>query len=312
VQPSLFDMFYEEFISQFMSAGDPTIMSQQFIKLRTDIERIEFLMKIQFVKDFEIKNKAGVKNLEKATRYREEGNKMFQVDKCMEAILFYNKSISYCPHPTADQLQAIKQSQLSPETEGVVKLAGSYEALSLSYANRSAALKKLNQYDECLRDIARAAQFGYPKENFFKLWERKGRCYQGLKRADLAAKCLRQALHCLKESSLSDTQKCVKASDIQQALKELRSNLLSNVDADNSQTINNEMNISNKTSSQLSISNISTSAVKYLVEVPEISYGVNPRLQSASMAIDLQFIPEKGRFFVANQDLKPGEKHYHY
>ena len=54
-----------------------------------------------------------------------------------------------------------------------------YEALALCYANRSAALRKLGQWEECLRDIARAAKFGYPRENIYKLWERKGKCYQG-------------------------------------------------------------------------------------------------------------------------------------
>ena len=72
---------------------------------------------------------------------------------------------------------------------------------------RSAALRKLSQYEDCLRDIARAAKFGYPRyflkniysssvynflfltiendpfrQNIYKLWERKGKCYEGLKR----------------------------------------------------------------------------------------------------------------------------------
>ena len=46
-----------------------------------------------------------------------------------------------------------------------------FEALALCYANRSAALRRLCQYEDCLRDIARAARFGYPKENMFKLWD---------------------------------------------------------------------------------------------------------------------------------------------
>lgn len=71
---------------------------------------------------------------------------------------------------------------------------GKYEALATCYANRSAALRKLCQYEDCLRDIARAARFGYPKENMYKLWERKAKCYQAIKRYDMAAKCLRQAL----------------------------------------------------------------------------------------------------------------------
>ena len=41
-------------------------------------------------------------------------------------------------------------------------------------------------------------------------------------------------------------------------------------------------------------------------DVPELSYGVNQRMPSASVAIDIRFSPDKGRFFVATQDLMPG------
>ena len=36
-------------------------------------------------------------------KYREEGNKLFQADKATEAVLFYNKSLSYCPHPGLEE-----------------------------------------------------------------------------------------------------------------------------------------------------------------------------------------------------------------
>ena len=82
VQPSLFDIFYEEFLTQFMSASpDPTEISADFMKLKTDLERAEFLLRLPFIRDFEIKNKAGLKCIEKAVKYREEGNKLFQVGK---------------------------------------------------------------------------------------------------------------------------------------------------------------------------------------------------------------------------------------
>ena len=46
---------------------------------------------------------AGTKSLEKGVKYREEGNKLFQADKATEAVLFYNKSLSYCPHPGLEE-----------------------------------------------------------------------------------------------------------------------------------------------------------------------------------------------------------------
>ena len=53
---------------------------QAFMELKTDMERTDFLMRLPFIRDFEIKNKAGLKSLEKALKYREEGNKLFQED----------------------------------------------------------------------------------------------------------------------------------------------------------------------------------------------------------------------------------------
>ena len=62
-----------------------------------------------------------------------------------------------------------------------------------------------------------------------------------------------------------------------------------------------------KAVSQVSISHISTTgSIRHEVEVPELSYGQNPRLPSASSGIDLQFSPDKGRYFIATQDLSPG------
>ena len=171
--------------------------------------------------------------MEKALKYREEGNKLFQADKPTQAVLFYNKAISYSPHPSFQQLDTdqdkVKEVQFVdeiPEKERGKRTPSRYEALALSYANRSAALRRLSQFEDCLKDVSRAAKFGYPKENLHKLWERKGKCYHGLRRYDLASKCYRQALQCLKESGLSDNQKGGKVVELQELLKDIRNIVL--------------------------------------------------------------------------------------
>ena len=68
------------------AAPDPTEISADFMKLKTDLERAEFLLRLPFIRDFEIKNKAGLKCIEKAVKYREEGNKLFQVGKYFSKI----------------------------------------------------------------------------------------------------------------------------------------------------------------------------------------------------------------------------------
>jgi hypothetical protein len=66
-----------------------------------------------------------------------------------------------------------------------------------------------------------------------------------------------------------------------------------------------------RSDSKMSISQIGTpttaSGMWLDVQVPELSYGINQRMPSASIAIDLRFAQERGRFFVATQDLLPGK-----
>ena len=118
------------------------------MKLKTDLERAEFIMRLPFIRDFEIKNKSGIKCVEKAVKYREEGNKLFQSEQCTQAILFYNKSISYCPHPTYEQFlqgaeqpeqEKVKEVQFADDLKDQKnkKIPSKYESLALSYGNRS-------------------------------------------------------------------------------------------------------------------------------------------------------------------------------
>ncbi len=41
--------------------------------------------------------------MEKSTKFREEGNRLFQADQTPQAILFYNKSLVYAPHPDYEE-----------------------------------------------------------------------------------------------------------------------------------------------------------------------------------------------------------------
>lgn len=432
--PSLFDLFYEEFLTQLLNNGNMAdVVPEEFMKLQTDIDRVEYLINLgTFVQDFEIHAKVGIKSLEKSVKYREEGNKMFQSDQAMQSILFYNKALAYAPHPTYENYQ--KPELDRPGRPGVqfhddvAKGKGQqqppkrappsrYEALALCYANRSAALRKLCQYEDCLKDIARAAKFGYPKENLYKLWERKGKCYQGMKKFEMALKCYRQALTSLKESNLSETQKTLKSHEIQALVKDLRTTHMFLSFGDDAvggekggdeppqlmgatgpivivpdtipkrdrklstqtlpppepaaqpdkplrrsfrrkktaaggtptespipekspgpqpptPTLNNGGETASqgsgggdagstalqrhpsagagdgslhKANSQMSISQLSATGVKPDIEVPELTHGANARMPSASVAIDLRFSPDKGRYFVATQDLNPGK-----
>ena len=452
--PALFDLFYEEFLTNVMNDKELSErIPKEFSQLQSDFERVEYILHLSpTIRNFEIQSKFGVKNLERSNKYREEGNKLFQADQSMQSLLFYNKAIAYAPHPSleeyarppAPKVQSVQFSEdvlkkilkndesedegdekvnkllhkksLKKKSDPPKRTSSPYEPLSFCYANRSAALRKLNQYDECLMDVARAAKFGYPRNMTFKLWERKGKCYLGLKRYEQASKCLRQAVQCLKESNLTDKQKMMKSNEFQKLLTEWKNNQilaqmsdgagqppkeaevkpkkdepimgltgqyvlikepvldpknkkLSMVQAElaqqqaqqkaatqitaepqanslpprpdrlNRQPSGRQRKISNtsgpvsptppnselgspttptslgpggmnlqRTPSQISISNISHAGAIKLdnIEVPELSYGLNHRMPSASSGIDVRFSSDKGRFFVATHDLQPG------
>ena len=89
----------------------------EFLQLQTDLQRVEYLMQLRpLVRDLRIKNKQNVKSLEKSTQFREQGNKLFQNEQTAQAILLYNKSLSYAPHPTVEEyLNPEPENQIVPQ-----------------------------------------------------------------------------------------------------------------------------------------------------------------------------------------------------
>ncbi|KAM6984632.1 SET and MYND domain-containing protein 4 [Aplochiton taeniatus] len=94
------------------------------------------------------------KDPEEAARSRERGNASFKYKDYTSAALHYS--------------------------QGVCNAAPSSEQLSLCYANRSAALFYLHCYQECLADIDRALEHGYPPHLQTKLQTRRTQCLNHL------------------------------------------------------------------------------------------------------------------------------------
>ena len=108
--PILFDMFYEELLTQLMDQNGELQenIPQEFMQLQTDLQRVEYLLQIRpLVRDLRIKTKHNLKSFEKSTKFREEGNKLFQNEQTAQAILLYNKSLAWAPHPTVEELSLI-------------------------------------------------------------------------------------------------------------------------------------------------------------------------------------------------------------
>ncbi|KAF4519624.1 hypothetical protein B566_EDAN003791 [Ephemera danica] len=91
----------------------------------------------------EVKEKINFKDKEMSNELRMQGNTSYVKGANWNALDFYSKSISNAPQPSLE--------------------------LALAYANRSAVLKSLRRYHECLSDIQHARNNGYPSEIKFKL-----------------------------------------------------------------------------------------------------------------------------------------------
>ncbi|XP_026225810.1 SET and MYND domain-containing protein 4 [Anabas testudineus] len=94
------------------------------------------------------------KDPEKSARCRERGNSSFKSRDYTAAALHYSQGICFAPQ--------------------------SSEQLSLCYANRSAALYRLQHQQECLDDIDRALMNGYPTHLLHKLEDRRTQCVNHL------------------------------------------------------------------------------------------------------------------------------------
>ena len=92
------------------------------------------------------------KNEQKSTHFKSEGNRFYQEKNFTKALLSYNFAILTAP------------------------LKSHENVLAFSFANRSAVLYELGQYEFAIEDIDRAIKYGYPNDKRDKLTERKVKC----------------------------------------------------------------------------------------------------------------------------------------
>ncbi|KAL0123036.1 hypothetical protein PUN28_007576 [Cardiocondyla obscurior] len=160
-------------------------ISHQFMKLKTDEERIIFTLNL--LQEYNVfPTKTGMpKNAKESEKLREQGNAVFvsgtlQSKTCISALQLYTKSITFAPYPS--------------------------EQLALGYANRSAVLFQLGLHSECIQDIDRALAINYPDNLRAKLCLRKTECLMilGDRRVE---NTLEEAQHWLNKMSLSDTNR---------------------------------------------------------------------------------------------------------
>ncbi|KAJ6640643.1 SET and MYND domain-containing protein 4, partial [Pseudolycoriella hygida] len=116
-----------------------------FGKLTIDSARFEFVTNLDCIKKMNFQCEFTKKNLTEALRIKQQGNVAFQNKNWVAALTLYNLSLIN-----------------TPEENG--------EEISIVYANRSAALYHMEDYDQSLRDISLAMQ-NYPRHLLHKLYE---------------------------------------------------------------------------------------------------------------------------------------------
>ena len=202
-----------------------------------------------------------------AEKFRNEGNRLYREKKLEQALLAYNYSILAAPHPGLDG-----------------EIVGSqHEGLSLAFANRSAVLYEMAQYNYALADAERALAYGYPSSKRHRLHERRAKCLQAMGKVKEANAVLEETLTALATLALDEEVTAAKNS-----ISKLKSKC------------NNKQNTS-----------------PALLRYQHVFYTGQPHpppvsqpqsdLPCLSDAISIQYTPIRGRHLVANRDIKPGK-----
>ncbi|XP_043910304.1 SET and MYND domain-containing protein 4 [Protopterus annectens] len=190
-----------------------------------------------------------IKNSKAVLFYKEKGNEKFQKKCYLEAVALYSKGIS----------------NATPGTEDI----------AVCYANRSAALYYLKEYEKCLGDIQQALSHGYPKRLEQKILVRRNECLQHLSKLDKTttiASDLRKRTgnHPELPNSVTQSHRNIKT-DLHYSAEDGASTLMRE----------------------------KTNATK--------PCEINPRVPCASAVIKLHFSTSKGRHLLAEMDINAGD-----
>ncbi|KAM9596991.1 SET and MYND domain-containing protein 4 isoform 1-T1 [Trichechus inunguis] len=186
---------------------------------------------------------------------KEGGNRKFQEKDYMGAAVLYSKGVSHS----------------RPNTE----------AISLCYANRSAALFHLGQYETCLEDIIRAQSHGYPERLQPKMMLRKAECLVTLGRLQEASQTISDL------EGIFAARPTLAASHFQVLQRNLH---------------HLKTKIQEKENISETFPAAPTKAFKDMDLMEE-----SEQIPSASSSVSLCTDPLKGRYLIATKDILPGE-----
>ncbi|RWS23720.1 SET and MYND domain-containing protein (SMYD)-like protein [Leptotrombidium deliense] len=260
----LFQVF-TDFMFQFSfsekSEAQRSDFMDKFGKLTSNEKKVEFILNDEncsklittLVDDFLENREERDKNAAKAKSLRESGNQCFREKRYEEAVQQYSDAIAFAPFSSHYGNEECSE-------------------LSLSLANRSAALYSLKRFKESLKDIDRCVTFGYLPNRCHLLFARKILALRALQRDSEANQVIDEMIEYVKnkitEDKLQEMQEFVKQS-LQQKIT-----IAENFDQKKLQT--------------------------------ELE-SHNELLANASSCIHVNYTPEKGRHILAKRDISASE-----
>eukprot|EP00092_Neocalanus_flemingeri_P020363 GFUD01022061.1.p1 GENE.GFUD01022061.1~~GFUD01022061.1.p1 ORF type:complete len:706 (-),score=132.76 GFUD01022061.1:307-2382(-) len=281
--PYDFETFYHAVCADLQTKGEVHSMSKQFSLLGDDNERIKFVLEKNFAgsvhwKDFNF----SPKDRSESQKLRNLGNQVYQKNRLSEALEYYSQSICLAPHPLPPNTY-LNHPQDQEDTF-------SYEELALGYANRSAVLFQMKEYELCIRDITRAFNYSYPNNLMYKLFERKARCQRALKDYARALESMKEAEMWMKYSTLSETKTAGFKKDISKQIEFLAEKV-------NAMTMEEIENMDN----------FGPHVSGCLAKPPPKLTENHSNVPCARADVKIRYHPDKGRYLVVEKDVGPGE-----
>lgn len=249
-----FENIFNSACSRLKSNGEVETTSKFFSALSLDIERYNFVESLfEKLELFNDKTIEIEKSETKSCLLREEGNEKFKRKRDLQALTLYTQSILFAPSDST--------------------------MLALAYGNRSAVLKSLNKFEDCILDIERAMTLNFPENLVYKLLVRQGECLKAVGKLEEAIQIFLRAQEKLKFAGLS------KEKSTEQM--KLISNMILKCKNCTTATVRGE-------------------EVHNRANPPDTSYSQNEEITCASSCVRIEYSPYIGRHLCATQDIMPG------
>ncbi|XP_013167232.1 PREDICTED: SET and MYND domain-containing protein 4 [Papilio xuthus] len=245
------------------------VSKNNFANLESNSKRVSYLFSLPAVKSYDLTgdiakcSKDGEisekKDLEKAHQLKDEGNKAVQKGDWAKALEFYSQAMMFVPHKDTDEL-------------------------SILYANRSAALSHLEQYEDTLSDIKRCLSLAYPRHLRYKVYERRARTLLIVKRHQEAITAFQDTITALDEANNLNKEKRQKMRTDAKLMLEI---------------LNKGITLAGNPKDP--------EPLRKTPPKPKLPGKNNPQYPAASDAIQIDYNEAKGRYATAARDIQAGE-----